>query len=202
MQKMLIGILILYIISVTAAAFAEDLTGRFNVGIIGGGIFPSDADIDETYYVGGNFAYGINNYLAVGAEAGYTNWENKEGGTDYGDVNAVPLFADLYLRYPLEIDINTFVPYVIGATGVVFWDYDESSLLTNNGISVNMDAKLGLKVGAGIDFFVDNNFAINIEGDYVWSDADVSIAAVGTVAAATVDTDYWIVNGGLKYYFD
>jgi len=47
--------------------YAEDLTGRFAVGVVGGAVVPKDDDTDNTGYIGGNIAYGINEYVAVGA---------------------------------------------------------------------------------------------------------------------------------------
>lgn len=201
MKNILIGILALLMSCAAGNAFAEDLAGRFSVGIAAGGIFPEDSDIDDSCYVGGNFAYGINEHLAIGVEAGYTSWDDEEAGVDYGEVEAIPLLADLYLRFPVEVGENMFVPYVIGGAGVIFWDYEESDLLTSNAISVDMDAELGIKAGGGFDYFFTDNVAINFEGGYIWSDADMSVAAFGTHAAATIDTDYWLAIGGFKRYF-
>jgi len=200
----LVALVFAVVVAIPFVAYAEgvkDMTGKTAVGLVAGGVFPKDNDIDNTWYLGGNFAYGINEYFAVGAEVGYTLWEDEEAGVDYGDIRAVPLLADVYLRYPTELGAQTVIPYIIGGIGVVFWDYDESSLLENNSITVNMDNSLGVKIGGGVDYFVSNNVALNLEGFYLWSEADASISAFGTYAAATVDTDSWIVTGGLKYYF-
>jgi outer membrane protein len=202
MKKMLVIAMMFVICTVMAAAYAqEELTNRFSLGVVGGGIFPKDNDIDDSWYVGGNAAYGINDYLAVGVESGYTQWKVEESGDDYGDVSAVPLLADLYVRYPLKVGENTLVPYFVGGIGVVFWNYEESSLLTSNGISVDMDPELGIKAGLGVDFFLTKNLALNLEGSYLWSEADMSVSAFGLNAAAEVDTDAWFVTGGIKYYF-
>lgn len=181
----------------------KDMTGKASVGVVTGTVFPKDSDIDNTWYViGGNFAYGINEYLAVGAEVGYTTWEDKEDGIDYGDIRAIPLLADVYLRYPTELGAQTVIPYAIGGIGVVFWEYDESSLLEANSVVVDMDNSLGIKIGGGVDYFISESLALNLEGSYLWSDADASIAAFGTYTEATVDTDSFILTLGFKYYFE
>jgi len=97
--------------------YAEDLTGRFAVGVVGGAVVPKDDDTDNTGYIGGNIAYGINEYVAVGAEFGYAGWDDEEGGVDYGDIHSFPLLADVYLRYPMEIAQKACIPYVIGGIG-------------------------------------------------------------------------------------
>jgi len=202
MKKILILVLMLTVVCIGSNAFAvEDQAGRSSIGIVGGGIFPSDSDIDDTFYIGGNYSYSINNYFALGAEVGYTLWEDELNGISYGDVRAVPLLADFYLRYPIDAGENTLIPYAIGGVGIIFWDYDESSLLELFGISVDMDTELGLKLGGGCDFLISENFALNLEGSYLWSDANATVAAAGTVAAAEIDTDSWLITGGVKFYF-
>jgi len=201
-KKLLVILVLTAFVLMPFVVYAENVAKRSSVGIVGGGVFPKDSDIDNSWYIGGNFAYGINDYLAVGAEIGYTSWEDKEAGIDYGDVRAIPLLADVYLRYPIEAGNRMFVPYIIGGVGIIFWEYDESSLLANNGVSVDMDTELGIKAGCGFEYFISDNVALNLEGSYLWSDANMSVAAFGTYAAAEIDTDAWIVNGGFKYYFD
>lgn len=186
---------------VVGVAFAEDLAGRFSVGVVGGGVFPKDSGIDDTFYVGGNLAYGVNEYIAVGGEIGYSSWDTEEGGVDYGEVRAVPLLADLYLRYPVEMGENKLVPYIVGGLGVVFYDYKESSFLKQYGVTVDMDPSFALKFGGGLEYFFTKNIALGVEGSYSWSEADVSVSGAGVVASSSADTNSWMVTGGIKYYF-
>jgi len=186
----------------SSAAYAEqDLTGKVSGGLVGGGVFPADDDIDSTWYVGGNLAYSISNYIAIGGEVGYSSWEDENNGLDYGDVRAIPLLADLYLRHPIDMDGQLFLPYAVVGVGVVFFDYDESSLLESNGIEVDMGTELGVKLGAGFDYFVQEDVALNFEGSYLWSDTDMTVAAFGQQASADIDTDSWMIVGGVKIYF-
>ena len=124
---------------------------------------------------------------------------------DYGEnrplVGMIPLFGDIFLKAPIKLDKFKIVPYGIVGFGIIFWDFDESSLLETNGISVSIDPGFGMKFGGGIDFFVTENIAIFGEGSFIWSDADATAAAKGTVAAATIDTDTWLIGGGIKYVF-
>ena len=114
MRKVLVIMLMwmLLIGCVISVAYAgEDLVDRFSIGVVTGGVFPKDNNIDNSLYVGGNLAYGFNKYLAVGVETGYSSWDDEEQGVDYGDVRAIPLLADLYVRYPIEFGEKTVVPY-------------------------------------------------------------------------------------------
>ncbi len=102
---------------------------------------------------------------------------------------------------PIKIDQYKIVPYGVVGFGIIFWDFDESSLLKTNGITVSMDPAFGMKFGGGVDFFVTENLAIFREGSFIWSDADATVAGRGAVASATVDTDTWLIGGGIKYVF-
>lgn len=186
---------------VIGVAFAEDLAGRFSVGVVGGGVFPKDSEIDDAFYVGGNLAYGVNEYIALGGEVGYSSWDTEEGGVDYGEVRAVPLLADLYLRYPVEMGENKLVPYIVGGLGVVFYDYKESSFLKQYGVTADIDPSFALKLGGGLEYFFTKNIALGVEGSYGWSEADVSVSGAGAVASTSMDTNSWMVTGGIKYYF-
>lgn len=201
MRKLMVLCLGLVVGCFAGSALAEDLAGRFSVGVVGGGVYPKDSETDSSFYAGGQSTYGINEYIAVGGEVGYSSWGVEEGGIDYGEVRAVPLLADLYLRYPIEVGKNKLVPYVVGGLGVVFYDYKESSFLKQYGVTVNIDPSFALKLGGGIEYFLTKNIALGAEGSYIWSEADVSVSGAGAVASSSTDTNALIVAAGVKYYF-
>ena len=186
---------------VGSAYAAQDLTGKHALGIATGMIFTQDECIGNSWYAGGNYTYNIDNNFAVGAEVGYMRWNDEAGGIDYGDVRAVPLLADFYLRYPIDVSKQMFLPYAVGGIGVIFWNYDENSVLKDAGISIDMGTELGIKGGVGFDYFFTEKVAFNLEGSYVWSNADMTVSYGGATATNEFDTDYWALTGGMKYYF-
>lgn len=197
------GVLVLFCICICGIASAEEIETKWSVGLVGGGVFPKDEDSDDTYYVGGNLAYGINDYIAVGGEVGYSRWTDEVDGIEYGKISHIPLLADLYVRYPIKVgdDDNLLVPYAVGGVGVVFWDYKESSYLKDLGISMDTEDGVGYKAGIGIDYYFTKNVSIGIESSYLWSDADVTASSAAALASAEIDTDEWMVNGCIKYHF-
>lgn len=201
MKNIIVGLMVLALCMVSNVYAAEDLTGKVSIGIVAGGAFPTDDDIDNALYLGGNMAYSFNNYFALGAEIGYSSWEDEAYGIDFGDVRVVPLLVDLYLRHPVDMGEHMFLPYAILGLGPVFFDYEESSLLDLYGISVDMDTALGIKLGGGFDMFVSENVALNFEASYLMSDTEIEVSAFGGQASAEIDTDSWIINGGIKFYF-
>jgi outer membrane protein W len=194
---------IIFIMSSAATSQAADISGRFGVGFDVGVNLPSDHDQDDNIYLGGNLSYAFNRYVMIGCEAGYAKWDEDAAGADYGELRAVPVLGDLYVRHPFDIEDKgyTFAPYVVGGVGAIFWDFDEGAFLEAAGVSVDMDTELALKAGVGFDFFFSENTAINMEGGYMWSDAEVQVQAIGARAAEEIDTEWWTIKGGFKYFF-
>ena len=201
MKKALIILLMLLIVSQGSKIYAQEIPDKCSFGIAAGGVIPDDEEIDGTFFIGGNFTYGFSDYFAIGAEVGYTSWDHDPTGVEYGEVNATPIFADLYLRYPTEFEGNLSVLYLKTGVGVVLWDYEEADLLVNNGVSVSSQDEVSFKLGGGIDYFVAEDIALNFESAYVWSDANIELPVFATYAATTVETCYWRINTGVKYYF-
>src|SRR3989338_4187618 len=125
-------------------AMARDVGGsKWDVSILGGAWFPQEEDQDAGGDAGGRLTYNINEHAGLGIESGWSSFNQEadvtgDGGEDdLGDVRGIPLLANLFLRLPLEATGNKLVPYAVGSIGVIIWDYEESSLLTDNGISID-----------------------------------------------------------------
>lgn len=196
----LIGLLFLG--GMVPQAMARDVEGsKWDVSILGGAFFPKEDDQDAGGYGGGRLTYNINEHAGLGIESGWSSFNQELDGVDYGDVRAIPLLANLFLRLPLEATENKLVPYAVGSIGVIIWDYEESSLLTDNGISVEGDTSFAARIGGGADFYIADNIAIFAEGGYMWSEYEAEVSAGGSVIAGTVDTDAAYAVGGIKIGF-
>lgn len=182
-------------ISTTAAFAVPDRTGKFDMGVNVSGAIPDDDTVDGTVYVGGSFAYGVTNWLALGAEAGWAQFDESDAGITFEET-AVPIFGDIILRVPMECQVQ---PYGIVGLGAIVWNVDHN--ISN--VDVEIDTAFAAKFGGGIDWFVNDNWIINFEASFVTSDADATVRNTVTGASATAqgETDYWMVGGGLKYLF-
>lgn len=184
---------------------APDRTGKWDVGVNVSGLLPDESDADNTVFVGGSLAYGLTEWLAVGAEIGWAETEIEERLStgvivNYGDLSTIPVLADLILRVPLKD--SSFVPYGKVGLGAAFYDFDESALLTTNGISVDVDTSFAAKLGIGLDWFLNDDWVLNLEASHTFADADATYRTTsGVSATGEVDTDYWLIGGGLKYVF-
>ena len=199
-MRHIVSVLVLLLVASFAYA-APDRTGKFDAGFNVSGIIPTEDGADNSVYVGGNLAYGLNEWLAVGFEAGFSEIETESAdNVALGDLNALPVMGDVIFRLPTESPVQ---PYGVVGLGVIFFDFDESRTLQSLGLKVDVDDAFAVKTGIGIDWFVNDSWALNLEGSYVFSEADAELLVLGTsLATDSIDTDYWMIGGGVKYLFN
>ena len=188
-------VFLLLIVMATTAYAAPDRVGKVDVGFNVSGAIPRDGDVDSAAYVGGSLAYGVQEWLALGVEAGWAGFGESDAGISV-DENAFPVLGDIIFRIPMQSDIK---PYAIVGLGAIFWSVDTN--LSN--ISADIDTAFAAKFGGGVDWFVNDNWAVNFEVSYVLSSTDATVKnnTTGASITASGDTDYWMVGGGIKYLF-
>ncbi|MBU0768511.1 MAG: porin family protein [Proteobacteria bacterium] len=201
----LVLVAVIFVVWGNSLALGEEndiFVNKFGVAMNISAVCPVDSDADNTVYLGGALTYDFIKYLGVGISSGWARWKEEFDGIEYGYVTGIPVLGDIYLKLPFELtDEFKVVPYGVAGFGMMFWDYEESSLLKDNGISVDVDPSFAMRFGGGVDFFITENFAIFGEVSYLYSDARVKASAFGAQAEATMDTDAWIFGGGVKFVF-
>ena len=175
------------------AAFTGDRVGKWDIGVNVSGAIPTDGDVDSAAYIGGSLSYGVQEWFALGFEAGWAGFGESDAGINV-DEDAVPIFGDLIFRFPTS---SEWKPYAIVGLGVIVWNVDSNI----PGLDLEIDTAFAAKFGGGVDYFVNDNWALNFEFSYVTSDADATATLNGTSVSASGSTDYWMVGGGLKYLF-
>ena len=164
---------------------ATNRAGRTDVGFNVAGVFSDENDLDDSVFLTGSVAHGLNEWLALGFEVG---WAERNLSDD--DLTAIPLLVDLIVRVPNE---SAVVPYGVGGVGAIVWDVEDDDLDDLEDI----DASFAAKLGGGIDWFLNERWIVNVEAAYVFTDEDIEI----TSGSRSVELDYWTVGGGLKYLF-
>ena len=191
LKKISVSVVSVFLVGGLAYA-APDRTGKTDIGFNASAGIMQDSNVAA--YFGGNMSYGINNWSAVGFSVGYENFGSNLG---IGDLSAVPLMFDMYVRS--QNADQAYVPYAILGLGAVLWDFKESGLTA--GSTVNVDTSFGVKLGGGVDWFVNDHWAINFEGSYTFADANVTVKNSAGSVTATGNADFWNLGGGLKYLF-
>lgn len=193
-----------------SAYAAPSRAGLNDVGLELAGMIPNDSANDSTIVVSSNISHGINDWFAVGFEAGWgemgTDDVTGSGVTIAGpDITGVPLFGDLIVRGHSED--RSWEPYAVLGLGTVIWSIDDTTASGAAAGSVQTDigTDFAVKLGGGIDWFLNNNWIVNINAAYVFSSPEATVTATASGSSATVtdevDLDYWTVGGGVKYLF-
>lgn len=194
-----IGLVVLCLAIISTASFAApSRLGKLEGGVNVSGILP-DEDIDDTTYVGGTLNYGLYEWLAIGGEVGWSDSNIDIDGINLGDLSAVPVLANAIFRFQNESQV---VPYGKVGAGVIFFNFDESSLLNTLNIDIDVDDAFAIKIAGGFDWFLNDNTAVNFEIGYLFSEADISGSLAGTsLGNDKINTDHLIIGGGLKFIF-
>jgi hypothetical protein len=206
-KKAAVLIAVLALMSASAYA-APDRTGKVDIGVDVAAAIATDSDTNAGVYVGGNLSYGFNEWFAGGVSFGGHVADiddvTSSGVTIFGpDVSEFSIFGDMILRVP--VGDSPVQPYGVVGLGAIFWNIDDTT--SSNGVTVttDIDTAFGVKVGGGVDWFVNDHWIVNFNGAYVFNDADGTATASAGGATASVtekfDLDYWTVGGGLKYLF-
>lgn len=187
-----------------SAAFAEvERVGEVEVGLNVSAALSPENETSDSVYVGGNLAYGVTEWVALGISGGWkeSNLEVdvNQQKLDSGDLRALPLFGEVIIRIPAAPQ-TSFHPYLVGGIGGVFWHLDESSQLKSQGLSSDVENGFAFKLGGGLDWFVNDRWLVFFEAAYIVSDADVRVRnAAGADVGESNDIDFWTVGGGIKY---
>ena len=186
---------------------APDRTGQWDMGIKIGGALPASTQGSNVTYLGGDFAYGINNWAAVGASTGWTDAKlrtvNGRGveinGGKYG---MLPLFLDIIYRAPTPAHYDYLSPYGVLGIGTVVTHKLSTQDLANYNLGSKVNSGLAFKLGLGLDWFLNTNWIFNMELNYVFSGVTVDIVNTGTNATIdSKDLDYLYIGVGSKYLF-
>ncbi|HTL71571.1 MAG TPA: OmpW family outer membrane protein [Candidatus Eisenbacteria bacterium] len=207
MFKKMLVVALFGLMTASAAYAAPDRTGKWDAGVSMAAAIPTDGDLDTAFQVGGTFAYGVNEWFAIGFSGAWQQQtvDAETVGTvsisEY-DITGVPLFCDLIARFPTGD--QQFNPYGVLGLGTVIWSVDDATATSGGSVltaQTDVDTDFALKLGGGVDWFINQNWIINFEAAYVFSSPSADVTVSGVTVSDDVDLDYWTVGGGVKYLF-
>lgn len=184
---------------------AEDIAGRSGLGIgigyitpKGGEIDDADTDIDTGFLPSINYTYGVSSNFSLEVSLARAVLDVEIEDIDFGELTTYPLQVTAQYRIPA----GNILPYFGAGVGYYFNEFDEDSIISSAGVSVDTDNSFGFHVNAGCDFFLNQNSAINLDARYFWSKTSTSVDFLGTeIADDDLDLDSLVIGAGLKYFF-
>ena len=202
-----------------SAAYAEDIAGRSAIGVGYANVSPDEGDIDDGTLMSINYTRGINTNLSIELSLGQADLDVRLGDmpVDLGEFTVKPL--QVTAQYRIPSGSSPLSPYVGAGLGYYFNDFDLSDdakdaialYRINNSdptfdLDVDVDDSFGFHIDAGVDFFVNSNFALNIDARYFWSQADTKmtetkLSVQKEIGPDDADLDSFIIGVGAKYFF-
>lgn len=186
---------------------------ELSIGIRAGYAVPSEVNYDS------GFAYGINFCLEITKNIAFelsglrfqSNVEEDPAALSKGKLSVLPIQLSMQARFPIG---DKFVPYVLGGGGYYLNSFTIDKQIADNWNELSFDIEekaknaLGFQFGAGIDYFLNQNIALNADFRYciakfkgTWSLTD---QVSGTVVSGNIENlnlNTIILGAGLKFYF-
>ncbi len=217
MKKILLAFVVISLILFPAIVPAAD-SSRFGIGVRGGFVFSGedtitdvtdgtrvDIDFDSAFCVGINTTYVMNDVLSMELSGDWvfdreTEFMTSGGSVGGGDISTIPVLWTLRIHIPIS---SGFKPYIGGGVGWYFNSFDQNPLwnASNPGVSAELDDSFAWHANAGLEFFLTENVAFNIDGKYIWSSPDMNLTGTGYYQTYEIDLDGFVVGVGIKFYF-
>jgi len=189
---------------------AQDMKGKFGIGArIGyvnyaGGDFDAldsefDIDFDDAAMYGGNLVYYIQRYFSLELSVDYVKTDTEIKGdnlspSNIGELKQVPILLNGRFHFSTNQKIS---PYLSAGVGYYLNDFDVSD--SSSGDEIDPDDSFGFNLGGGIQFLLNEHFAIDLDLKYIWNKTDFNLQ--DPTEEVSIDLDNFYAGIGLKYYF-
>lgn len=141
-----------------------------------------------------DFTYFLTNHIAAELIAATTKHDLKyTGNVALGDAWILP--PTLTLQYHFTPDAK-FSPYIgAGVNYSMFYNEKSKAPFTD----LKIDGGWGVAAQAGADYWINNNWGLNLDVKKLWLNVDASLN--NGAIKADVDLDPWIIGTGVSYRF-
>lgn len=174
-----------FILRARALGVVPDESADVNVGgklTVGNALVP---EVDVSYF--------FTDHIAAEIIAGTAKHTVKHNGGDLGDVWILPPTVTLQYHFSPK---QAFSPYVgAGLNYSILYGED-----AKNGFNdLHVDNGFGYAVQAGFDYWVSENWGVNLDVKKIWLNVDAK--SNGGVVRADIDLDPWLIGAGVAFRF-
>jgi outer membrane protein len=175
----------------SSASSPKSMAGRFGLGARIAYVNYDEEPNDAAMY-GVNLTYFFHRYASFELSVDYTDADVVGLSGDAGALEQVPVLLTLRMHFSTNPRVS---PYVGGGVGYYFNDFDSDSGSPN----IDVDNNFGVHVNGGLEVFITDNAAINLDIKYVWQELDVDNKPPG------LDEEFkrnqFVAGVGFKVYF-
>ncbi len=185
----------------------------WSVGLHAGYGMPADSLFGSGFAYGAGVSYLITSYLGleVGVFQYQSDIEDSDSGLSRGQLSMIPLMFSLQGRYPLN---DRLVPYAVMGATLSFNSFklcqtcQDSWGALDISIKESVENSFGWHVGAGLDYQIARNFALNVDvrthflksqGSWSMDDLLSGVSVSGDMDNLNLNT--WVIRLGAKLYF-
>jgi len=181
-----------------AASAAEKFGIGANVSYMGvADAGPDDViNFDGVSLIGLNATAYINSFISLSFDLGYSQLDVDASSVSAGDLEQIPLLATARLHLPFFESIS---PYVGAGIGYYFNEFNTSDFLSLAGGEVTADDNFAVHLNGGVELFVGEHLALNLDLKYLWNEADLTNP--GGLPVNDLDMRTFIAGVGVKFYF-
>ena len=170
-------------------------------------LFGSDFEPDGAAGFGINYTYIYDYYISFEFSADYikTDTELNDFGPPYpfdvGDLTQIPILITGRLHPFVS---NRITPYFSAGLGYFFNHIDSNrntaeTLSSVSGARFDVTDSFAGFVGGGVEVFLSDNYALNLDLKYIWTQFEVELIPVSQ--DVELDVDPFVAGLGFKYYF-
>ena len=207
-QPLLLFCVTVFLLFCSDVGLAEDNQGKLGVGVragyvdyynddqtVSGGELELESDVTLMYEA--NLTYFVQEYFSLELGVGYTETDeylNFSPGMSgkAGEMEQIPILLTARVHFSTNHEVT---PYLGAGIGYYLSDFDSNS----SSPDVDVDDSFGFHVNGGLEVFITDYVAINVDIKYVWNEVNLDIKLPG------LDEDYkrnqFVAGAGCKFYF-
>lgn len=187
---------------------------KYGVGVTGGYVMPQDDNYKGGIAFGGRFCLGFTKFLSFEL-SGINYRNNTEGsinGLSKGKLNILLAQFSIQARYPIS---ERYFPYLCAGGGFYLNRFSLGEEITESWKDLGFDVEeeinkssFGYHLGAGLDFFVAESIAFNVDLKYcfiktkgTWTFTDQASGIETSGELDGLDLGAFMFGVGLKFCF-
>jgi len=194
-------VVLVLLLVISQVSFAQDMEGKFGIGASVAYIYYSDDDDfepDEDAMYGVNLTYFAHRYLSLELSVNYVETDVYLDDFDIGELEQIPILLSLRTHLSTNPKVS---PYLTVGIGYYINDFDMDSSIPA-GYDLDPDDSFGYHLGGGVEYFIIEHFALNLDFKFMWTNVDFDGTAGGVrIRDEKVDVDTFTSGVGFKYYF-